>query len=346
MVRSIRGTSSSRGVGVLIIGARDVNELLRGRDLEIVDCVEEAYRAHARGETSVPHSLFLRFPDRPADRIIALPAYVRAPDRVAGVKWVSSFPGNVGRGMERASAVMILNSVDTGRPEAIIEASAISAKRTAASAAAAARVLHRDPEVEEACVIGCGVINLEIVRFLLSTRRALRRLTLFDQDPRRARRFEARCLAEWGHLSITVAASIPAALAGQSLVSIATTAATPHLDDLAPCAAGAVVLHVSLRDIAPEVIARCDNVTDDVDHVCRAATSLDLASRLAGHRDFIRCTLGEILTGRVEPRPPAAAPVVFSPFGLGILDVTVAALVRRRAAAEGRGTHLDGFLPG
>ncbi len=96
---------------------------------------------------------------------------------------------------------------------------------------------------------------------------------------------------------------------------------------------GASQARAALRDIAPADVLECDNVTDDVDHVCRAATSLHLAEQLVGHRDFIRCTLGEILTGAAPARRDPDGVVVFSPFGLGILDISVATMVSEAARA-------------
>ena len=80
------------------------------------------------------------------------------------MKWVSSFPANMGRGIDRASAVVILNSPLTGRPEAILEGSIISAKRTAASAALAVKVFHQAEDNGSVGIIGTGLINFEIVK--------------------------------------------------------------------------------------------------------------------------------------------------------------------------------------
>ena len=128
-----------------VIPGAQVHGALRGREKQIVELVEATYRLHGAGESVNPPSYFLRFPDRPSSRIIALPASVGGQVRVDGLKWISSFPGNVAAGLPRASAVLILNDHDTGYPFACLESSIISATRTAASAALAADWLSRGP---------------------------------------------------------------------------------------------------------------------------------------------------------------------------------------------------------
>lgn len=329
--------------GILIVGADDVGALLAGREQEVMDTVGRAYRAHGAGQSSLPHSTFLRFPDNENNRIIALPAFLGDSFQVAGMKWIASFPGNLERGMARASAVMVLNSCETGHPEAILEGSLISAERTAASAALAARMFLDGRPPAAAGFIGTGLINRSIARFLAAALPGIGRFQVFDLDPERAARF-ARDLQE-ASADVEVAPSLDAVLRSCPLVSFATTAIRPHVEDLSACPPGAVILHVSLRDLSPQAILGCDNVVDDVDHVARAQTSIHLAEQLSGSRDFIRCTLAEILEGTAPPRANGAAVTVFSPFGLGILDIAVGQYVLDRARREGRGTVIRSFLP-
>lgn len=330
---------------MLIVKGDEVSSLLKGQEKVLIDIVQRAYKAHAQTDSSLPHSTFLRFPDNESNRIIALPAYLGQEFDIAGVKWVSSFPGNLGRGMERASAVVILNSTRTGRPEAIIEGSLISAKRTAASAALAAQCLRSGGENSYAGIIGAGLINFEIAKSLLAACPEIRAFFVFDLDAGRAMQFKNKCRETFESIEIHVETDINTVFKTCSFISFATTAAQPYVSDLAACRPDAIILHISLRDLSPEAILSCDNVADDISHVCRANTSLHLAEQLVGHREFIRCNLADILLGSAPARKDTQSKIVFSPFGLGILDLAVSKYVYELALERGMGTVVEKFFP-
>lgn len=328
---------------MLIIGRAVVRAILDGDDARVVDLIRHAYLLHEQGRTSLPHSVFLRFPQRPRDRIIGLPAHLGGDPPVSGIKWISSFPGNLAMGLERASAAILLNSMRTGHPVALVEGSVISARRTAASAALAAGLLTADRRPDGLALIGCGLINQQVLRFVAGTLAAPPALTVFDTDRRRAEAFAETARTLLPGMPTTLAGTAEEAMAAHRLVSIATTATEPHLD-LAACRPGAVVLHLSLRDLLPEGLLAARNVVDDADHACREGTSLQLAEQLTGGRDFIHATIGALAGGEVR-LPADDVPVVVSPFGLGVLDLVLAEHVRATADQRRLGVRVDDFLP-
>ena len=329
---------------VLIIGAPEVEAALEGREESVLDAVQKAYESHSRGASSLPHSSFLRFPDSDKDRIICLPAYLGGEYQLAGVKWIASMPDNVARGMERASAVMILNDRVTGRPKAVVEGSIISKQRTAASAALASKVLAKgEPGIIG--FVGCGPINAAVAQFLAAVWPNVGRFMAFDLDPARAEVFGENLLANRPGADFKVAGSLQELLGECEMVAFGTTAIKPYVDDLDACPDGATILHISLRDLEAGIILSNHNIVDDLDHVNRAATSIHLASQQEGHTDFVHSSLGDILIGKAELPERDGRKLIFTPFGLGILDLAVADLVMKTLAEDGGGTRVKSFLP-
>ena len=331
---------------LLILRGPDIRDLLGDKTGEIVHAVRNAYCEHHLGRSFLPHSVFVRFPGREKERIIALPAYLGGDDETAGIKWIASFPKNLERGMSRASAIMVLNSMETGRPDVVMEASTISAFRTAASAALAADTLHPKGDIDALGVIGCGLINGEVVRFIASLRPGIGRILLYDIDGARAAKYGQTLSTVVGDVPVEVCASPEEVMAEAAVISFATTAVQPTIAGISGCRSGATVLHVSLRDLMPEAILQADNVVDDIDHVMRAQTSVHLAQQKVGNHDFVRCTLADILLGTQPARRDTTSVAVFSPFGLGVLDLAVAKLAVRHARAKDSGVRIDGFFAG
>src|SRR2546426_8070759 len=121
-----------------IIKGKTVFDLVRAHRADCIQVIQDAYLAHAEGKSVNPDSYFLKFPDKPSARIIALPAYLGKSFDVAGIKWIASYPDNIHRGFPRASAAPVLNNYQTRYPFALLESSIISPAPTAPSAGLAA----------------------------------------------------------------------------------------------------------------------------------------------------------------------------------------------------------------
>ncbi|MGF6413980.1 2,3-diaminopropionate biosynthesis protein SbnB [Paraburkholderia sp. MM5482-R1] len=321
---------------IRLLSSSDVENALHGQEARLIDTVSRAYDLHASGASSLPHSTFLRMPDNTRDRIIALPAYLGGEFDVAGIKWIASFPGNVEKDVARASAVIILNDMDTGFPFAIMEGGTISAKRTAASAALAAKLLSDAAKQISLGFIGCGRINREVASFLRTVFGRVNEIRAFDSRPNACHGFLDDLQGLYRNSSFVAARSVGEILSSTDLIAIATTASQPHISDLSRCKEGAVILHLSLRDITPDAILRSRNIVDDTNHVSREQTSIHLAEMQCGHRQFIHGTIADLIHSNPEVHSGRKFPVaIFSPFGLGVLDLASACLALELAEEKG-----------
>jgi N-[(2S)-2-amino-2-carboxyethyl]-L-glutamate dehydrogenase len=326
-----------------VISGAQVQHALRGRENQIMKLVEATYRLHGAGDSVNPPSYFLRFPDRPSSRIIALPASIGGQVRVDGLKWISSFPENVATGIPRASAVLILNDHDTGYPLACLECSIISATRTAASAALAADWLSRGRRrPARVGFFGVGLIARYIHTFLAGTGWSFDEVGVHDLSADSAAGFHGYLQQSGIASRITVHERAEQLIRSSDLVVFATVAGQPHVSDPSWFEHDPLVLHVSLRDLAPEIVLASTNIVDDIEHCLKANTSPHLAEQLTGNRDFLHGTLDDVMAGRVTV--PTDRPLVFSPFGLGVLDLAVGKYVYDQVVRSGELHIIDDFF--
>jgi len=323
-----------------VIPGAVIKDILERQAHNMVARIEQVYLQHHDGQTLNPDSYFLRFPQQPANRIIALPASLEGEDPVAGIKWISSFPGNVAQQKPRASAVVILNDRETGYPYACLEGAQISAVRTAASAVSGAYWLNGQSRKEGSVgFIGAGVIARNIARMLAVEGWEIAQAIVHDFDDASA--LALKGFVENADLCTARTGSLKDALAAD-LVIFATTAGEPYVAPPVTFRAGQVVLNISLRDIAPQLLLAANNLCDDVEHCMKANTSPHLAEQLTGSRAFMNGTLAGLIRGEVQLDPNK--PSIFSPFGLGVLDLALSKYVVDTALAESRAVAIDSFF--
>lgn len=322
-----------------LVDGQVVARLLSADPQACIEDVRGAYLEHHAGQTVNPDSYFLRFPDAPANRIIALPASLQGEQPVSGIKWISSFPGNTESGLQRASAVLVLNDPHTGYAFACLEASRISASRTAASAVLGAWWMNRrQRQVKRVAFIGAGFIARTILDMFVSDGWTMQHVSVHDTDQVSAAALLAHAS---NHHGLSADGADLANSLRADLVVFATTAPSPYV--LEPLfAPGQLVLNISLRDLGPQVIAAANNILDDVEHCLKAQTSPDLAVQHYQDRSFITGTLAQLMCGEVELSPDKAS--IFSPFGLGVLDLAVGHRIYRQALAEGSAPAVPDFF--
>jgi ornithine cyclodeaminase/alanine dehydrogenase len=196
---------------ILYLSRADVEEV--GLPMStIIQVVEEMFVEKGKG--------WVELPPKPGihpggDSFIhAMPAWVPAA-RAAAMKWVSAFPGNRARGLPQISGLIVLNDPDTGLPEAVMDCTWITAMRTAAATAVAARRLAR-PESSVLGIIGCGVQARSHVE-ALQGEFELSSVRVYDHRPENMDRF-ARETGERFGLEVRPCPDPETALAGADLI--------------------------------------------------------------------------------------------------------------------------------
>lgn len=174
-----------RNDALIYLSAEDVATVMPTPS-ELAELLVSMFRHKAQGNVEMPPKLGIH----PSDDgfLHAMPASVQALSAV-GMKWVSAYPGNASLGLPQVSGLMILNDPETGIANAILDGSVITASRTAAASALAARYLAR-PDSDTLGILGCGVQSRSHLEAFASEF-SLRRVLAFDVRSSTAARFAA-----------------------------------------------------------------------------------------------------------------------------------------------------------
>jgi ornithine cyclodeaminase len=191
-------------------------------------------------------------------------------------------------------------------------------------------------------IVGTGFIARYVYDFLVDTGWEIDDIHLYDASPAESEKFKNSACRLERHHTVTITSDMTRLLRASDLILFTTVASAPHVADASLFEHNPVVLHVSLRDLDPQILLRSQNVVDDVEHVMKANTSPHLAEQLTGNRNFVTGTLSDIMLGNRSVN--RSRPVIFSPFGMGILDVAVGKWVYDRAVSEDRDHRLTDFF--
>lgn len=301
---------------------------------EIIDLVEQAFREKGLGRVEMPPKPGLH----PAEEafIHAMPAYIPAL-RSAGIKWVSGFPQNMARGLPYISGLLILNDPNTGFPLAVMDCTWITAMRTGAATAVAAKYLAR-PESRSVGLLGCGVqgrSNLHALRVVFP---ALETVHAYDINPENARCYKEEIEAATG-LTVTLVDAPREAVEGMDLV----VTAGPILKHPTPAIEagwlkpGGFASPVDFDSYwQPEALAEIDKFcTDDhaqFEYYRQVGYFQKVPER---HAD-----LGEIVAGLKPGRESEKERTMSMNLGLAIHDMATAIRVYGKAREQGIGTLL------
>jgi ornithine cyclodeaminase len=302
---------------------------------ECIEVVEGALRALARGEAVQPLRSVHWMPDRHG-LLALMPGMLGT---VAGVKVLTVVPENHLHGGESHQGMVLLFEQERGRPLAFLDASSVTAIRTAAASAVATRALAR-AEAGDLAILGSGVqagSHLDAMRAV----RALRRVRVWSRRPESARRFAEREGERTG-LTVEPMPTAREAVAGADLICTVTAATEPVLlgEWISPGAhvnaAGACTPRA--RELDGAAVARARLFTDRRESLLAEAGDFLLAREEgAVTNDHILGEIGEVLEGILPGRRSAEEITLFKSLGIAVEDLAAGWHVYRKALAAGRG---------
>ncbi len=273
---------------VPVLGAADVERAVS--PAEAVEAVRVGFVAHHRGEWTMPPKVYVTSP--PGGDFRAMPALGGGH---ALLKWVTSFPGNPGRGLPTVTGIVAVSSAETGMLEALLDAGAVTALRTGAAAVLAAETLGR-PDASTAAVIGAGVNGRAAARAFLARGRPV---AIWDAD-----------------LVVTVTPGYEVLLGEGALRP------GQHVSLMGADGPGKA-------EIAPAELARTRVFCDDWEQASHGGDLVHaVEAGLLAERDVGR--LGAVLAGDAPGRRSAEEITAFDSTGLAIQDlaIAIAALAR------------------
>ena len=309
---------------------------------ECIELMADALASLARGEVYQPLRTIVRPPD--ARGLLGLmPAYRQGERGAFGLKAICVFPGNPAIGKDAHQGTVMLFSQETGEPLALMNASQITAIRTAAVSAVATNLLAR-AEAAELGIIGAGVqarthlVALACVRSITRTRIACRNRDHAEQLVREMR--------DKVKFPIEVVGSNEEAVRDADIVVTATSAQEPVINR-AWVADGAHINGIGThspnsREIDSETMAAARIFTDRRESLLNEAGDYILAAQEGAITpESVVAEIGELVLGHKQGRRSADEITLFKSLGLAIEDVVSAEYLFRKATTEDIGTWVD-----
>jgi len=320
---------------LLVLSEHDVERMLTFP--ECIAVMEDALSALARGEVHQP----LRSIVRPADSpgfLGLMPAYRGGARPAWGLKEICLFPGNPARGLDTHLGAVILHSGETGEPLAIMNASAITAIRTAAVSALATKLLARE-DASTLAIIGAGVQGHSHMK-AIPVVREIREIRICSRT-----RAHADTLARQASNARAVD-SVHEAVRGADIIVTATSSKEPvvrrewigagiHIN-----AVGSSV--ASSRELDSTTMAAASLFVDRRESTINESGDYLMAVRDGAiTEDAIRAEIGDILIGRARGRIAEDEITLFKSLGIAIEDLASAQFLYDKARATGAGSWVD-----
>jgi len=324
---------------ILIVNQSEVPRLLPMG--ECIDVMADALKTLARGEAILPLRPVMWLPEK-VGALGMMPSYM-GDLKVMGVKVVSVFPGNQGTEYDSHMGAVMLFEAEHGRPLAMIDASEITAIRTAATTGVATKLLARE-DAGDLAILGSGVQARAHLEAMLLVR-TIRRVRVWSRAREHAEEFAKRELEHRG-VMVEPMETVQGAVEGADLICTTTAAPEPILFGKS-ISHGAHINAVGssipfTRELDTAAVVKSRLFVDRRESTLNEAGDFLFPRKEGAIADtHILGEIGEILLGRIEGRRSADDITLFKSLGLAVEDLAAARHVYQRALESGMGTSVE-----
>jgi alanine dehydrogenase len=306
---------------------------------ECITAVERAFRLHAEGRTLGPAVLGVSAPRGgfhiKAAGLVGERSYFAA-------KTNANFPDHPRRlGLPTIQGTVVLADAETGEPLAVLDSASLTAVRTGAATAVAAKFLAR-ANARSATIVGCGA-QAETQLGAIAAVLPLEHVRVIDTDPGQAERLVARARASLG-IRVEAVTDLRAALRASDVAVTCTPSRRwlVSVDDVAP---GTFIAAVGAdshgkQELEPRLLASATLVVDVLEQCAEIGELQHALAAGVMTRDQVHAELGDVVAGRRPGRRWDAEITVFDSTGSALQDVAAAIVAYEKANALGRGTEV------
>jgi len=325
---------------ILVLKQSEVEELLPMR--ECISVMDEALTDLARGKVFQPLRMIVMPPGAQGGMGL-MPSYRSGERAVFGVKTVCVFPANPSKGLDSHQGNVVLFSAETGELIALMNASAITAIRTAAVSGVATRLLARE-DADDLAIIGSGVQARTHIEAMACVR-PLKRVRIASLRFENAKKFADEMGPRYS-FPIEPVQDIETAVRGASLIVTATSSAQPILKrEWVSSGAHLNVVGSSVasdREVDSATMAASSLFVDRRESTINEGGDYLFALRDGSiGNDHIKAEIGELLIGEKQGRSSSDEITLFKSLGLAIEDLASADYLYRKAQELGRGVWVD-----
>lgn len=282
-----------------------------------ISLIKDAVKCLANDDFAQPVKPYLRYRN-PKNRIIAMPAFVGGDINLAGIKWISSFPGNIEQGVPRAHSVVVLNDAGTGQPVGIINTPLLSIIRTASVSGLVMKYFMeaRQPEAITVGMTGFGPIgqyHLKMCLDLFGDR--IKKFKIYD-----LREIDPALIADD---RIEVVSSWEESYLDADVFMTCTVSDAAYIDKKPK--AGSLHMNVSLRDYKTSVYDWFKEAmfVDDWEEVNREKTDIEMMHLEKNLQEKDTQSIVNMVVDNGFSKYAPETPIMFNPMGMAVFDIAI-----------------------